>query len=146
MNNTNIPTEQRFRLMSDVFLNTVKRSPVCCSLTVTSFDESATGYDAIVGNSARTTVTKSFPCLYTRAFDNHIRTKYGLTDLTSCIIHLPPKFLVDAFGTYKLDARRVRFEIINQFYVCERVVFNGEMPHYNSCVSVEFRLMDDVKA
>jgi hypothetical protein len=149
---TLIPSKSRFDLAKNKFHESVKRSPICCSVTIESATENI-GYDAIVGNTPRNKVSKSVQCLYTRNFDSYQRTKYGLSENVSGVIYLSPKLFRDAFQLtdltpewVKLNGKKVSVELMGETFMCEKVVLSGYIPTYKDCVAVEIRLKDDINA
>jgi hypothetical protein len=144
---TLIPQFNRYSLIKKKFYETVLRSPVCCKITLATYNQNAQGYDAVVGNTTRTETSVTLPCLYTRTFDDRTRSKYGLTNNVSGMVYVSPDQLVQAFGTYRLPDNQVTIELTGEKFYCAKIVYNGEISNYNdSCVSVEFRLKDIINA
>ena len=134
------------------FHESVKRSPVCCSITVETATENS-GYDAIVGNSNRVKVTKSVQCLYTRNFDSYERTKYGLSENVSGIVYISPKLFKDAFEITeltpewaKVNGKKFTINLMGETFLCEKIVLTGYIPTYKDSIAVEIRLKDDINA
>jgi hypothetical protein len=111
-------------------------------MEVASVDNS---YEKLVGNSPRS-VAKSatLRCLDTRELDDFTRSNFGLTEDVTGIIYLSPTHLIQQFGDWKLDARKLRLTLLDETYYCKRVKYIGHIPKFNACLAVEIRLVDTI--
>lgn len=138
-----IPDSTRFAKFLNVFDENVRKSPVLATLTITEAQVSNNPFDAIVGDSPRVTrVITGVPILYSRTFDSHARTKYGLSDEVSGVAYTSPQVLKEFVGTERLTAQSLTISLLGETYLCERIVYQGDIPQYGTYYYAEIRLKD----
>jgi hypothetical protein len=138
-----IPDMARFLKYLSVYDENVRKSPITATLTITEAQVSSNPLDAIVGDSPRTTrVFTDVPVLFSRTFDSHARTKYGLSDEVSGIIYTSPQILKEFLGVERIAAQSLTINLLGENYLCERVVYQGDIPLYGTYYYAEMRLKD----
>lgn len=132
-------TLQKFQRYRAVFEQEVNKQPVEANIILAVIADS-TGFTGFTGDKTPTYIDKVVKCLYKRDFSPFERTKFGLKDEVTGVLYIPPNNLIAAFGTWKLAETKIKVLLYGDTYGVGYVRFNG--PMYDSCISVEYRLID----
>jgi hypothetical protein len=133
------------KIQREFYLNVIS-SPICCKLTIESSVKVALSYESFIGESVRESISYDIRCLYNRTLDNHTRQKFGLSEDVSSTLYLSPILLQEIVGNWELDARKLSVNLLGEEYLVQRVQKIGYIPHFNACLAVELRLIDNIKA
>lgn len=134
--------------LQEKFYRQVVNLPPVVSFSVVTVAKKSTAnadlddYDNFVGDNDRTPVTHTIKCLYKREISVWERKKIGIDEDVAAIIYVPPKVLIEKFGTFKLDYKKILVTFTdynnNDEYVVDRVVY--QEPHYDSCIAVQYHI------
>lgn len=104
-------------------------------------------FQQFIGEQSKSSVDKPIKCLYKRQISPYQRTKMGIDEDVEMVIYVPPKILIEQYGTFQLDYKKLNVVfndgLNNEVYVVNKMVF-GE-PLYNSCIYVEYHLKSKTK-
>ena len=101
-------------------------------------------YKQFVGDSERVETTYEFQVLSSRTIDPQTRSKFGLTEGVGVAIYLAPFHLIEKFGDWKLDTRKIRIEYLGETYIISNPQYLGHIPVWKGCIAVQLILQDDI--
>lgn len=133
----------KFFKHKNVYNTTVLRSPVTCTLVVTSIKVEQGAYETFTGDSERNEDSYELNCIYKRDFDQMQRMKFGYEADVSGVVYLSPDQVLEKLGTVSLDETKLRVSLQGFTYGVVRVINHGQI--YGSIFAIEIRLSNPTK-
>jgi hypothetical protein len=93
--------------------------------------------------AAEVTKTVTLNCLYNKNDLDFDESYAGYQNIASGTLYFSPKQLIQAFGTFRLDGREVRFVLDGKEYNTIDVSLSEEL--FDTCIAVEFNIKDKLR-
>lgn len=120
------------------FYRQVEANSISCVLTQYAVS-AGDGFDAFVGDSTRSAVSKTVRCLYDLQAVGRQRTDFGIREDTEAVIYISPSSLQKAFGFKKFpDPNKFKIEYRGEEYVISFVRYLEEM--FDDCIAIQLEL------
>ena len=128
----------KFYSVRNRFYRQVESNPITAQLVIHSVAD-ADAYSAFLGDSNRTSVTKTIRCLYDLQALGSKREAFGIEQDTEAVIHISPVSLFKLFGFYKFpDTNVVTVLFRDREYVISFARYLEEM--FGDCISIQLEL------
>jgi len=136
-----ILSKRKFYGYRNLFYRQVEANHLHADLTQVVVS-SGNDFDAFMGDSSRSNLTKRIKCLFDLQAVGRSRTEFGIREDTEVVLYLSPVSLSKIFGFTKFpDPNKIKVNYQGEDYLISFVRYLEEM--YGDCIAIQLELKTD---